>query len=796
MYNNDILRVILDQDGDEKDIDWASRSVGLVLLNAKPIMSKTDYDLAENILMGKFPDARLDRIFTGATMRTLKEKLSKDSTVYFFERIRNALIDERNQAELTITVNSLDPLKETKKKNDKELLKNRKGIEGLMNEITGNNGMPPIKVEGDDYSGNVDDFDEQGGDEFDATDVDTFFSMAWGLKDEWAYQNVINNVFKENEVISNYDKYLNKILISLHNCSQVYVDEIEGSIKIKPLYPWQIEVLHATGSNDFKDADGFNLPNMQTNIRGFMRKFGSHFDFENDWPQLLTAATGTGNSSGGYSGITTRTVTDESQIIYGNSSGQTIDFHRLIEMPISYRYTEWKTITKVEKQKVVTKEGNIISQKVSAANARLDGAPTEIKYHEDTYYAYSLETGNTLNPKVIKWGKVYMQNFDGAQDEYSGFTIKVNKRDGVPVVDIMKPFWNMINVTFKMLEMLVNDIKPDGLNINYSSMLSVAEYLKSNSKDLPDDVKSGVDLFLEMVQESPNLITDTPKGEEGEVLGGGSSGVSVRKNGLNATAVDCMKVIDWCEAKVNLYLGTQGIELIPPEDGFKVSIENRKRTRAATSFIDFIMLSHLKDISITVMNYAQDITGFKDIPAYKYLEYSVGYKVMEYIASKEKSPHRYGTFIETFNNDIQLMEIRGRAGQALDQKEITLEQYMVLMSLKNPVQVAMQLAYDRKKAEKKKQEEVMAAMKGQDALAEAAFQRQLQLEDKKGEWQRMARQSEAQGFISAANLNSSARITTEQMKQDGQNNRVASEGQNKLDEINQKANSEAQKPLI
>lgn len=524
-----------------------------------------------------------------------------------------------------------------------------------------------------------------------------------------------------------------------------------------------------------------------------MRKFGSHFDFENDWPQLLTAANGTGNS---YTGITRRSVISEGEIIYGNSSGKTIDFDTLIELPISYRYTEWKTITKIEKQKVVTKEGNIISEKVNSNEAKLDGAPTEIKYQEDTYYAYSLETGNIYNPKIIKWGKVYMQNFDGVEDEYSGFTIKGNKRNGVPVADVIKPFWNIINVTFKMLEMLINDIKPDGLNINYSSMVSVAEYLKNNSKDLPDDVKSGVDLFLEMVQESPHIITDTPKGEEGEVLGGGSSGVTVKKNGLNATAVDCMKVIDWAEAKANMYLGTQGIELIQPEDGFKVSMENRKRTRSATSFIDFIMLGHLKDGSITVMNYVQDISKFKDIPAYKYLKNSAGYKVMEYIGTKDKSPHRYGTFIETFNNDIQLMEIRGRAGQALDQKEISLEQYMVLMSYKNPVQVAMQLAYDRKKTEKKKQEEAMAVLKGQDALAEAAFQRQLKLEDKKGEWMRLARAEEAKGFSSAAQLNSSARITTEQMKQEGQNSRVANEGQNKLEEINQKANSEAQKPLI
>lgn len=783
---NDIINKFLDFNEDIKDEAWATEMVRLVMRDAKSIISKADYELGENILFGRFPETELDKLFVGKHMVTLRQKLSV-STVYFFEKVRNALIDDRNSSGLTITVNSLDPEKEEKRKSDRELLQNKKGIESMLNEITANNGMPPTPITKDDFHGNVEVFDEMGYDEFDPTDLNNFFDAHWGLKQELFLQNPINAIFRLNQVSRNYDKYINDILITLHNWSQVYVDELEGSIKIEHLYPYEVQVLHATGTNDYKDAQGFNLPKT-TNIRGLLKRFGSAFNFERDWGYLLTAATGQVNHS--YTGIG---FNEGRELLFG-TPGQLMDFNKFLDAPINYGYCEFKTISETVRQKGINKNGNIVNMPVNYSSPQIDGWEKEIKYHEDTYRAYYLEVGS-LQPKLIKWGKVYMQETEGQNDEYSGFSIKGNTRKGIPVVEILKPFWRMMNVSFKMFEMLVNDVKPDGFVFNYSTLSKLAADLQQ-AKDTPDDARAAIDNYLKMISESPNIITDTPTGDEGEVLGGGQFGVQPRKNGLNDAAKDLREIMDWCEQKAEKYLGTQGIELAEPRDGYKLSVENKKRTRAATAFIDFILLNHIEDISITTLNYTKDISKFKDIPAYKYMANLVGYKTMDFIASMKKAPHRYGTFLDTFNNDIELLEIRGMAQQALANKEIELTDYLVLRSFENPRQALAFLTRQKSKARKQQQMDAMTSLQQQDALAEKAFQRQLAIDNNKGKWAQAARHEEAKGFITAAQLNSQAQIQAKVISEQGQNERLAKQAINDIDKIAEEANINAQKPVI
>jgi len=573
----------------------------------------------------------------------------------------------------------------------------------------------------------------------------------------------------------------------LYNCSQVYVDQIEGRIVVENLYPWELEVLHSGEDNDLKKAQAFKRLTA-TNVRGFMRKFGTSFDFANDWNYLMNAAYGTTLGSQ-ISGITW-----EGNVICGQW-GKTVDFKNVMDLPIVYGYIEWKTINRKTKQKIKTPYGNSIKVNVNDKTPAIDGAYTEEKFSEETYYAYYLESG-AINPKLVKWGRLYMQPWEGLHDEYSGFSIIVNRRKGVPVAVILEPFHYLIQVAFKMTEMLINDVKPDGLIINYSSVIKVAEYLKENAKDAPADQMSGIEMFLRMVEESPNLLADNPTGEEGETLGGGSLGVQTKKNGLNEAANDLIKIIDWIELKVEKYLGTQGIDLTDQNAGYKLSIENKKRARSATAFIDDILLTHLEDMSIIILNYIQDIAKFKDIPAYKYLECLLGTEVMEFIASMKKSPHRYGTFFDTFNNDIDLMEIRGMAEDARRENQISIEQYAVLRSFESPKQAIAYLARERKKYDQKKQQEQMTLLQQQDANNQKEHERKKELENLKGQWMERARSQEAKGFITAAQINSQAGITKQEMQEEGQNKRVASEAVSDINKVAAEANALAQQSAI
>lgn len=783
---NEVLNKMLYSSEETRDEKWITDMVRLIDREAKPIISKFDYEENKNILFGKFPEINIDKLFTGDYMNKIRNKLSKNNTLYFFERIRNTLIDERNQSGLSITVNSLDPEKNDKKKSDKALLENRKAFESLMGEITENNGMPPIKMNVDDFHGNVELFDEMGYDEFDPIDINNFFDSHYGLKQEIILQKPINDVFRTNQVTRNYDRYINDICICLCNFSQVYVDQQSGAIKIPHLYPYEVEVLQASDSNDFKDAQGF-VVHKSTNIRGFLRRFGNKMNLKSDWNLLLQAAIG-GNALN-FKGI----VNEAGDTLLGEE-GVGMDFNKFIDLPIKYMYTEFKTRDRLVEQTVVTQEGNLVTQKVTSQTPIVEGVEVSEKFREITYSAWSLEVGLN-NPKVVKFGPLYMGNFEGLEDEYSGYSIKGNKRDGVPIAETLRPFWQIINVTFKMAEMLINDIKPDGHIINYSVATKVAQWL-STAKDVPNDIKNGFKMYLEMIQDSANIITDIPTTDDDQPVGGGNQGVSKRENGLNRTAEQVLKIIDWAEKKASDYVGTTGIELTEPRDGYKLSIENKKRTRAATSFIDFIMLNHLEDISITVLNTVQDISHFPDIKPYKYLVGSVGEKVMKFIAGMDRTAHRMGTYLDTFNNDINLLEIKQSAYEAFKNKDLSWEQYMFICSVESPKEASAYMARERQKADKKKMMDQLTLLQQQNKNAAEADARKYKIEKMKAQLKGQDSAKQANGFILSAQINAKASIETERMKQEGQNSRLTEEALNEIDKIAASATATAQKSPI
>jgi hypothetical protein len=779
---NELIVHLTDNEASRNE-EWVTEMVKLMIANSTPLMSKEDYEKGFNILFGIFPDLDRNKLFKGKIMEAMKDKLS-GSTVYFFEKTRNAIIDERTSANLNITVNSLDPEKEEKKKADRDLLVNRKGIEGIFEQVTKNNGMPPVKITKDDFHGNVEDFDEDGMDEFDDDNVKDFFDSKWGLKMERDLGNPINAYFRINQVTRNYDKWITDILIGLVTCSQVFVDEVEGKVKIEYLRPYEVAVLHSTKGNDEKDSQGF-LVRKTTNVRGLLRRFGTSFKLEDNWRHILASISG--GVTDGYTGIA-----ENGSIVHGEL-GRTIDMRQLMDANINYAYTEFRVISENSKQIGVNEHGNLVSLPYDAATQKQDGWNKETKVKEDTYRAYYIDT-LANRPKVIKWGKLYMMPTEGVHDEYSGFSIMVNRRHGVPMVNILKPFYHMMQVAFTMFEMLVNDIKPDGYLYNYDSLVKVAEYMYK-AKDAPTDVKDAIQQLLVQFQDSPNKITVTPKDDEDKTIGGDAFGIKKVENGLNNAAVDLMKIMDWCEMKAESYLGTQGIEFAEPRDGFKLSLENRRRTRAATQFIDFILLNHLEDIAITLLNYCQDIAKYPDIPAYKYMETLVGTKICKSIGAMKKSPHRHGLVLDTFNNDIQLLELRQYAQQDLANQRITLEQYAFVAKFDNINQAIYYLAQERKKADKKKQKDAMSLLQQQNAMDEAKFRRQLKLEDRKGQWLRLARSEEAKGYTNAAQINANASLAREAMKNEGQDKRLAETAISDVDKIAATANANASAPI-
>jgi len=74
MLNDIVNRFIFTQE-DKKDDKWATDMVRFVQIDARQVITEKDYDKGQVILSGEFPDADLNKIFSGPAMQRAKAKI-------------------------------------------------------------------------------------------------------------------------------------------------------------------------------------------------------------------------------------------------------------------------------------------------------------------------------------------------------------------------------------------------------------------------------------------------------------------------------------------------------------------------------------------------------------------------------------------------------------------------------------------------------------------------------------------------------------------------------------------------
>jgi len=124
------------------------------------------------------------------------------------EKIKNIITAERMKAEIKAYVDAQDPSLERLKKEDKELLKNKKTIDFAVNTLKQKIGLPLKNIDNEDFSGNYNSFDEMGFDSDDIGDIETFFQVFYQLDTEIDFQKIINHVFALNSI----DEYTYSIM--------------------------------------------------------------------------------------------------------------------------------------------------------------------------------------------------------------------------------------------------------------------------------------------------------------------------------------------------------------------------------------------------------------------------------------------------------------------------------------------------------------------------------------------------------------------------------------------------------
>jgi hypothetical protein len=256
------------------------------------------------------------------------------------EKIKNIITAERMKAEVKAYVDAQDPSLERLKKQDKELLKNKKVIDAAVNSLKEKVGLPLEHVGNDDFSGNYSSFDEMGFDSEDIGDIETFFQVFYQLDTEIDFQKIINHVFAVNAIDEYTYKFVEDVLATKTLAVQQYVNKLTGQINIKRIIPENLRrIVGENGINQKSDiAVGFYEV---ITFQEFLKRVGDSFDFVQEFANILMGMNSYNNSRYGA-------IELSNGIILGDKNSQICTYTNLLSYKVEVGYIEFKSIDSID----------------------------------------------------------------------------------------------------------------------------------------------------------------------------------------------------------------------------------------------------------------------------------------------------------------------------------------------------------------------------------------------------------------------------------------------------------------
>lgn len=775
----------------KKDAEWGNKIITFLRQYMQPLVTLEDASLGMQYLLSRYDMEFARKIFKDPVKSGVDFK-----TIAVLEKLRNIIISEVTEAGVHVNANAIDPLAQDLKKRDKELLENRKKIEALMTTLRGQIGMPAYSLNDEHqstenglFSGNVGDFDNMGLDDNSVEDIDYFFRTHYRLTNEMRIEDALSYFIKFNELPEQLALWVDDVMAKKAVGGQTYVDKNSGAIKMVRVAPENIRVLPGH-RRDFKDAPSISIERKVT-VAEFLELVGDAFDWETEWQQLLQAINYTANQD--FNGIIVGP-----HRCYGDANGKVLDYSACLGYTIAIGYIEFKSINGTT-YKVTEKNFNGNKRAFpKSPNWNPEGGEAytkQTKTQECTYCSYYLCTGYATQ-RLYKWGKLYRQELLGAEDTYSNFTIRCFKEVGPSMVEVAMPYIRIIVKAWVKIEWLINKAKAAGYDYSYESMRDIAKKMYPDSGE-----GNSITKLMELFEDSANSL-HTNASVDGKPLGGGGEVNFFRKNGIDPGIGDLQKIIDW---QFNLILDQLGISPLrnayQPEqrDTFKLQEAAQKSSDKATGYLPRMIYNLIDNMSISALHYVQDIVTYKDIDTmpYNFLIKALGDETVVGLKELGKvSAHRYGIYLRSFDDYIQKQEIDAIAAVQLTNKEISLEQYLLIKSIESPKKALKVLSFERKRQEKREQE--LAQQQSQMRIQEtqAAAQSNMQLEQLKG--QNAANEKNIQGMwaYKTEELKQGMQTDRDRAKADNMLNQIDTRKDAKIEEKQAGANIEQQAPIV
>lgn len=785
-------------DPSKKDKAWANSIITYLRMYMEWVVPQSVAADGMNWLLGNYSMKFVEDMFLDPSKSGVKF-----IQMAVLEKIRNVLASEIEEAGIHIEVYANDPTADDQKKKDRELLANRKNIEGLITALNAQIKNPPYSLANEKgeggrsmYQGNMEEFDSMGMDDGNNEDIDHFMNIFYRLRHAISAEDAINFCIQFNEVKENFALWVNDILAKKAICARTYVNQINGAPTIKYVAPETVQAIMGR-RRDFKDAPAIAI-NQVVTVQEFLQMVGDEFDMSNEDDMAALWNATMFSYPREFTGVHIN-----NHWVCGESSQNMVSFADFMQFKVSVGYIEWKSNdmrTYVGTPK--NRYGNASMVEKEAGYKKKQNVARDYKVYkveDEVTYKATFLVMSSATQKIYQFGKLAYQSrgdMEGKEDEYSNFSISCYKEIGKTAVESVKRYVMNIEKAYAKLENAVMRALPPGHIYQYETLQQIAK----NMFGPESNTQQGIKDVMAMLSQSADKITTIPQ-INGQPVGGGQAASIELQNGMSKSVLEFKNIVDWNFGMIYSTLGISPIRQAytpQPRDVGKLQDQVNDYSEKATGYMPRMIMKMLNNVGKRILCTVQDIIKYKDINAipYSFLVKALGNKTIEDIGSLDDVPfHRYGIFVHSFNSLQERQDLKAMTAQAYANKEISPEQYMLINNIISPKKAALVLAYEKRRTERKVQEQQRVAHEQAMQLQQAKSQGEMQLEQTKGQLEIQKQQLENQGKVEVARIQQETELMKLKMKPEGKVTEIEAKKNASIEQEQAKNNLEAQQVI-
>lgn len=798
-------------DPEKKDAAWFSRVVEIHRMYWRPLVDANRAYHNRNLMLSLQEIETIKESFQDEDFK----KHVRFLPLPIFENLINSIVEEITKNPPRTEVKATDPSAINMKKDDLLLLKRRSILEGDLSKYQQQVGLPEYKIPYDKFEGNIEEFDRMGLNERDPEDI-TFYSEHFQrLWYEIAGQSVLDNVMKTNRFDQETLRQLVQDVFALKTVSiQVYVDKITGEIKTKYIDPVKCRGVFGT-TNDGKNDIARGWEDTIT-VMEWLQLVGGEFDWKRDWRQALHAINYS-NYGLNYTGFLRGGVTycmltngEGDQLgfpIVKDHQPNLLDWNSAFGYKVSVGYIECRT---PEATGTFIRSSKDPDFSMAVPYSYQVNKKKEVKeYFKEVYYQQQWYSSYFIaTTKITQWvfgfQKVYYQQLEGANDEYSNGTLCYYQEKGKSAVEIGEVYVQPATFAFYRMLWLIYKAKPEEDQYLMEELIQLAKGFQrefpqqGGAGAKPASLDSILTQIIQMQRKSHIRIRTFPQ-INGQTIGQLPPDVARGTGGLDPIAISMQAVTQWAESQVAIKIGMNQMRFggNPPSRESNDTEQQILASSYNTTGYMYRMLQFLKEhMATTMLNYAQDIIKFKDSVPYKWLLNLIGNESFGGLAVLDKFvAHRMGIFVDDYNRNLDRNRVIQAADMSLAKGTITQDQWFIITQTADPKRanaILSRLLKEKEKRDRAFQQQMAAT---QEQYAQAAFERQMQLLQVQGQIDMQKAQIPAQATVQAAQLNADSRVQTKMIQVENEPVKQDAKTQGQKDILVTKENLAQQAPM-